>query len=99
MALRAGDASVWPPGTMWNTPFSIADVRHRLGERRIDVAEQEVDLVAIDQLVGLLHRGAGVAAGRILDQKFDLAAENAVLGVDLVEASWQPISSFLPSAA
>jgi hypothetical protein len=32
-----------------------------------------------------LHRGRGIAAGRILDQELDLAAENAVVGVDLVE--------------
>ena len=36
-------------------------------------------------LLRLLHGGAGVAAGRILDQQFDLAAENAALGVDLFD--------------
>ena len=68
-------------------------------QRRIDVANQEVDLVAVDELAGLLHGGAGVAAGRILDQQFDLAAENAALGVDLLERQLAPINSFLPSAA
>ena len=58
--------------------------------RRIDVAEQEVDFVAVDQLVRLLHRGAGIGAGRILDQEFDLAAENAALGVDLVDRQLAP---------
>ena len=62
-----------------------ADVRHRLRQRRVDVADQEVDLVALDQLERLLHRGGGVAAGRILDQQLDLAAENAALGVDLLD--------------
>ena len=42
----------------------------------------DVDVVAIDQLVGLLHAGADVV-GRILDQQLDLAAENAALLVDL----------------
>ncbi len=36
-------------------------------------------------LLRLLHRNCSVSAGRILDQQFDLAAENAVLGIDLVE--------------
>ena len=78
-------ASVWPPGTMWRMPFSLRHLRHRERQRRIDVAEQEVDLVALDQLARLLHGGAGVAAGRILDQQLDLAAENAALGVDLLD--------------
>ena len=78
-------ASVWPPGTMCSTPFSFDDLRHGERKRRVDVAEQEVDLVAVDQLARLLHRRAGVAAGRILDHELDLTAENAALGVDLVE--------------
>jgi len=44
----------------------------------------EVHLIAIDELAGLLHRGAGIAAGRVLDQKLGLAAENTALGVDLL---------------
>ena len=36
--------------------------------RRIDIAEQKVDLVALDQLARLLHRDAGIGTGRILDQ-------------------------------
>jgi hypothetical protein len=62
-----------------------AGVGHRLGERRVDVAEQEIDLIAVDQLQRLLYRGGGIAAGRILDQRLDLAAEGAALGVDLLE--------------
>ena len=61
------------------------DIRHRLRQPRVDVADEEVDLVALDQLVGLLHRDGGVGAGRILDQQLDLAAEDAALGVDLVD--------------
>ena len=62
-----------------------ANVGDRLRQRRVDVADQEVDLVAVDQLARLLHRGAGVAAGRIFDQQFHLAAENAALGIDLFD--------------
>src|SRR5208282_2545802 len=59
--------------------------RHGEGKRRIDVAEQKIDLVAVDQLARLLHRLAGVAAGRILDHELDRTAEDPALGVDLVE--------------
>ncbi len=63
----------------------VGDIRDRLRQRRVDVAENEVHMVAVDQLARLLHRGAGVAAGRILDQQLDLAAEDAALGIDLFE--------------
>ena len=53
--------------------------------RGIDVAEKEVDLVALDQLVGLLHRRTGVGAGRVLGYERDLSAEDAALGVDLLD--------------
>src|SRR6185437_6175072 len=49
-----------------------------------DVADHEVDAVALDQLAGLLHAGADVVGG-VLDQQFDLAAEDAALGVDLLD--------------
>ena len=77
----------------------VRHLGHRERQRRVDVAEQEVDLVALDQLARLLHRGAGVAAGRVLDQQLDLAAEDAALGVDLLDRQRQPICSFLPSSA
>ena len=73
--------SVWPPGTIWNTFFSFGHLRHRVGDAGIHVAEDHVDLIAVDQLARLLHAGADVV-GRILDQKLDLAAENAALLVD-----------------
>ena len=44
----------------------------------------KLDLVALDQLARLLHAGADVV-GRILDQQLDLAAEDAALGVDLLD--------------
>ena len=45
---------------------------------------RKLDLVALDQLARLLHAGADVV-GRILDQQFDRPAENAALGVDLLD--------------
>ena len=78
-------ASVWPPGTICRIPFSLRYLRHGERQRRVHVAEQEIDLVAVDQLARLLHRNAGVAAGRILDEELDRPAENAALGVDLLE--------------
>ena len=63
----------------------VGHLRHGERERRIDVAEQEIDLVALDQLARFLHRRSGVAAGGILDQHFGLASENSALGVDLLD--------------
>ena len=63
----------------------VRDLGHGERERRVDVAEQEVDLVALDQLARLLHGRAGVAAGRILDDQLAWATEDAALGVDLLE--------------
>ena len=65
---------------MWNTFSFAGDLRHRVGDAGVHVAEDDVDLVALDQLAGLLHAGADVVGG-ILDQKLDLAAEDAVLFV------------------
>ena len=63
----------------------VRHLRHGERESRVHVAKQEVDLVALDELARLLHRRAGVAARRILDDELDLAPQNAALGVDLVE--------------
>jgi len=41
----------------------VGDVGDRRGERRVDVADKEIHLVAIDQFACLLHRGPGIAAG------------------------------------
>ena len=59
----------------------VGHLRHRVGDAGIDVADDDVDLVAVDQLSRLLHAGADVVR-RILDQELDLAAENAALLVD-----------------
>ncbi len=44
----------------------------------------KLDLVALDQLAGLLDPGADVVRG-VFDQEFERAAENAALGVDVVD--------------
>ena len=85
MALRAGDRIGVTAGNDMEHLLLEADIGHRLRQRRIDVAEQEVDLVALDQLVGFLHRDGGFAAGRIFDQQIDFAAEDTALGIDLLD--------------
>ena len=60
------------------------DLGDRGRDARIDVADHEVDLVALDQLARLLHAGADVIGG-IFHQQFDLASENAALGVHLLD--------------
>src|ERR1700712_2932544 len=52
-------------------------LRHGVGDAGVHVAEDDVHFVAFDQLAGFLHAGADVVGG-ILDQKFDLPAEDAV---------------------
>jgi len=62
----------------------VRDPRHGQRHRGVDVAEDEVGLVAIDQLLGFDNSGVGVVSG-ILDQELDLSAENAAGLVDLFE--------------
>jgi len=57
---------------------------HRLGDTRVHVADDEADLVAVDQLAGLLHPGTDVIR-RVFDQELDLAAQHAALGIDVVD--------------
>ncbi|OIQ76402.1 hypothetical protein GALL_419190 [mine drainage metagenome] len=64
----------------------VRDVGNCLRQRRVDVADDEIDLIAVDQFARLLHGGAGVARGRVLDGKLDLLAQNAALGVDLIHS-------------
>ncbi len=82
---RAGDGVGVAAGDDVVDAALVGDLADRDRHRRIDVAEQEIDLVAVDQLARLLHRGAGIGAGRILDQQLHLAAEDAALGVDLLD--------------
>jgi len=52
---------------------------------RIDVAQQEVDLVAPDQLARLLHCNAAIGARRVLCQQLRFAGENTAFRIDLVD--------------
>ena len=45
-------------------------LRHRIGDAGVDVAEDGVDVVAVDQLSRLLHAGADVV-GRVLNQELE----------------------------
>ena len=85
MAALAGDRVGMAAGNNMENALLVGHLRHGERERRIDVAEEEIDLVAVDQLARFLHGGAGVAAGRILDDQIDLAPENPAFAVDLVE--------------
>src|SRR5450432_646158 len=62
--------SVWPPETMCRIFLFGCDLRDRSRNARIDVANHEGDLIALDQLARLLHAGADVIGG-ILHQQFD----------------------------
>ncbi len=50
-------------------------LRHGVGDAGVHVAEDHVDLVALDQLAGFLHAGADVVRG-ILDQKLHRASQD-----------------------
>ena len=58
--------------------------RHRERDRRVDVAEDEIDLIAVDQLLGFRDADRDVVRG-IFDQELHLAAENAAALIDLIE--------------
>src|SRR5690349_18603812 len=60
------------------------DLRDRNRYAGIDVADDEADLVAFDQLARLLHAGADVIGG-VLDQELDRPAQNAALLVDILD--------------
>ena len=62
MALLASDRVGVTAGHDVEYALFVAGVGHRLGQPRIDVAKQEVDLVPLDQLQRLLHRDRGIAA-------------------------------------
>ncbi len=62
----------------------IADLGDCLSDPRVDVADQEGHLIAVDQLARLLHAGADVVGG-ILDQQLERAPENSAGGVDLID--------------
>ena len=85
VAARASDGVGVAAGDHVQDALLAGDLGHGQRQGRIDVAEQEADLVAVDQLSRLLDRRTGVAAGGILDEELDLPTENAALGVDLLD--------------
>ena len=63
LAVDPGDAVGVAAGHDVQDALFVRHLRHGLGQCRVHVADQEVDIVALDQLARLLHRRAGVAAG------------------------------------
>ncbi len=77
--------SVWPPGTMWNTFFSKLTLAIACASAELMLPSRKLTWSRSISLLAFCTATAAVAAGRILDQQFDLAAENAALGVDLFD--------------
>src|SRR3974377_1558758 len=63
------------------------DLRHRLRDARVDVADDELYLVAVDQLARLLYAGADVICG-IFNEQFQWTTENAAFGIDLLDSQF-----------
>ena len=81
-AIGAGDRIGMTAGDDMEHLLFVGHLRHGVGDAGVDVADDGVDLIAVDQLARLLHAGADVVR-RILDEQLDLAAENSALLVDL----------------
>ena len=60
------------------------DLCHRDRDARINVADNEAHLIALDQLPCLLHAGTDIVR-RIFNQELDRPAQNAALLVDLLD--------------
>jgi hypothetical protein len=83
MAIGAGDWIGVAAGHYMEDAFFERHVGYRGSERRIDIADQERDLVAIDQFSSLLDSSAGIPAGGVLHKQLRLATNYAALSVDL----------------
>jgi hypothetical protein len=59
------------------------DFCHHKGDARIQVADNEADVIAFDQLAGFLRADGGAVRG-VFDQQFDRSSENSALPVDHV---------------
>ena len=84
VAVLAGDRIGVTAGDDVQNLLFGGDLRYRRGDAGIHVADNEIDVVALDQLACLLHAGADVI-GRVFDQQLDLPPEDAALGVDLLD--------------
>ena len=86
VAACAGDRIGMAAGADVENVLFVRNLGHGERQRGVHVAQQKVDLVVVDQFARLLHRNSGVAAGRIFDDELGRTAEQAALGVDLVES-------------
>ena len=91
--------SVWPPGTMWKTFFSKLTFAIACASAELMLPSRKSTLSRSISLLAFCTATAASPLVEVLDQQIDLAAENAALGVDLLDRELAPISSFLPTAA
>jgi hypothetical protein len=74
-------SSVCPPVTMWSFR---GHPRHRQPHRRVDVADDEICMIAVDQLVGFFDAGGDVVR-RVGDEELRRPAQNAAAPIDLLD--------------
>ena len=84
MAVRAGDRIGMAARHHQQALQLGGNLAHGEGHSGIHIAQQEIDLVALDQLAGFLHGCPDIATGGILHQELGLTTEDAALGIDLV---------------
>ncbi len=77
--------SVWPPGTMWNMPFWLLSLAIAWASAELMLPMRKSTLSRSISLSAFCTAVAVSPLVEVLDQELDLAAENAVVGVDLVE--------------
>src|SRR5271169_4062968 len=65
-------------------PLFVGDLRDRLRDGRVHIADEKAYLVALDQLSSFLHPGADIV-GRILDEQLDGTFKDAAVGVYLLD--------------
>ena len=84
LAILAGDRVGVPARDDVEHLLVAGHAHDRVGDAGVHVAHDDVDVVALDQLVGLLHAGTGIV-GAVLDEELDGPAENAALLVHLLD--------------
>ncbi len=80
---RSGDRVGMTAGDNVENFLFAGHLRHRNRDTGVDVADDEADLVALDQLACLLYAGTDVIGG-VFDQELDWPAEDAALLVDFL---------------
>jgi hypothetical protein len=96
VAIGAGNRIGVAAGHNVEDALFIGHVGDRGRQRRVDVADEEIDLIAIDQFTRLLDRRAGVATRGFLDQELHLTAEDAAFGIDLRQRELRADQFVLP---